>query len=158
VPETWEVETLEDFVQDRTTPSNESSVVQYANIHESKLLLTADAGVNALNEAADYAAVLGIPITSLTFVQIPHHGSRRNVSRLVLNRLLENPFHAEQRRQKPRMHPFQPGVRHTRGAKSSKHSSGVEQMSFPRTGLAFFHSNHLIPRKWVWLTTEPRLQ
>jgi len=33
-------------------------------------------------------AACGFPMQQFTFVQIPHHGSRRNVGPTVLNRLL----------------------------------------------------------------------
>jgi beta-lactamase superfamily II metal-dependent hydrolase len=92
IPESWELETLEDLLQEPTTPSNESSVVQYADMGDSRILLTADAGVDALTEAANYAALLGIPLPGLTFMQMPHHGSRHNVSRPVLNAWLGYPL------------------------------------------------------------------
>ena len=51
-------------------------------------LLTADAGVNALWWACDHADTAGIDLRACSLVQVPHHGSRRNVGPSVLNRLL----------------------------------------------------------------------
>lgn len=85
--ENWDIETLSENPQPPTSASNESCVVQYATLEEGKhILLTADVGPVGLTEAADYAASLGYLYP--TFVQMPHHGSRHNVTPLVLNRWL----------------------------------------------------------------------
>lgn len=85
--ETWDVETLSDNPQPPTSASNESCVVQYSQLEEGRtVLLTADVGPVGLDEAADYAAMLGLPRP--TFIQIPHHGSRHNVTPAVLDRWL----------------------------------------------------------------------
>lgn len=85
--ESWDVETLSENPQPPTSASNESCIVQYATLEEGKhILLTADAGPLGLNEAADYAATLGFLYP--TFVQMPHHGSRHNVTPKVLDRWL----------------------------------------------------------------------
>ncbi|MDE1714375.1 competence protein ComEC (plasmid) [Chromobacterium amazonense] len=85
--EKWDVETLSENPQPPTSASNESCVVQYATLDGNKtILLTADVGPVGLNEAADYAAVLGL--TYPNFVQVPHHGSRHNVTPATLDRWL----------------------------------------------------------------------
>jgi len=87
--EKWDVETLSNNPQPPTSASNESCVVQYATFEDkdnSSVLLTADVGPDGLNEAADYAAILGL--TKPYFVQMPHHGSRHNVTPHVLDRWL----------------------------------------------------------------------
>lgn len=85
--ETWHKELLRDGGV--TSASNESSVVLYGTFDNNRrVLLTGDAGVNALSWAAQYAISVGLPLQQFTFVQIPHHGSRRNVGPTVLNRLL----------------------------------------------------------------------
>ena len=53
-----------------------------------RVLLTGDAGVRALSWARDYAISRQFPLQQFTFVQIPHHGSRRNVGPTILNELL----------------------------------------------------------------------
>ena len=89
VPESWSSERLKDG--GKTSASNESSVVLYANTGTHKYLLTGDAGVAALTWAATNATYLGLPLKQFTFVQIPHHGSRRNVGPTILNTLLGEP-------------------------------------------------------------------
>jgi beta-lactamase superfamily II metal-dependent hydrolase len=79
--EDWGVETLSENVS--TSASNESCVVQYALLDGKGILLTADVGPVGLSEAAAYAAALGLPHPS--FVQMPHHGSRHNVTPSVLD-------------------------------------------------------------------------
>ena len=72
-----------------TTPENETSIVIYGDMGENRaFLLTGDAGVQALTQAADYADLNGINLHNVTFHQIPHHGGRHNVSPSVLNRIV----------------------------------------------------------------------
>lgn len=87
VKETWYGELLRDG--GLTSASNECSVVLYGDFGEGKrVLLTGDAGMNALTWAADYAGSIGISLQQFSFVQIPHHGSRRNVGPTILDRIL----------------------------------------------------------------------
>jgi beta-lactamase superfamily II metal-dependent hydrolase len=87
VKETWAVERLKDGGV--TSASNESSVVLYGDFGPGrKVLLTGDGGPWALSLAAYAAEQAGLPLKDFMFVQIPHHGSRRNVGPTVLNRLL----------------------------------------------------------------------
>ena len=69
---------------------NETSIVQFAEICGKKILLTGDAGVRALTEAYDVASSIGLSVHSPDWFQVPHHGSRRNVSTEVLNKWLGN--------------------------------------------------------------------
>ncbi|MCZ4289941.1 ComEC/Rec2 family competence protein [Hoeflea alexandrii] len=78
----------EDFSGEKTAAENEMSVVQYANICGSRVLLTGDAGREALEEAVNYAPIAGIAFPGIDKFQIPHHGSRRNVSTELLNAIL----------------------------------------------------------------------
>jgi beta-lactamase superfamily II metal-dependent hydrolase len=79
----WGVEV---FSPEETSAENEMSVVQYALLNNDRILLTADAGRRALAEAANYAGSLGMARPNR--FQIPHHGSRRNVSTEVLDQWL----------------------------------------------------------------------
>lgn len=87
VLETWSHERLKDGGE--TSASNESSVVLYADLgNNQRVLLTGDAGNKALTWAINYAKTNGLVLQNFRFVQIPHHGSRRNVGPTVLNELL----------------------------------------------------------------------
>ncbi|MCI0736795.1 MAG: competence protein ComEC, partial [Beijerinckiaceae bacterium] len=81
----WGVEV---FSAEETSAENEMSVVQYANLCGKHILLTADAGRGALAEAADYTPYVGLALPGIDRFQVPHHGSRRNVSSELLDRWL----------------------------------------------------------------------
>lgn len=76
------------FSPEETSAENEMSVIQYANLCGKRILLTADAGRGGLAEAADYAPNVGIVLPGIDRFQVPHHGSRRNVSTETLDRWL----------------------------------------------------------------------
>lgn len=78
----------ESFSSEETSAENNMSVIQYANLCSEKILLTADAGRDALTEAADYAPWAGLILPGINRFQVPHHGSRRNLSTEILNRWL----------------------------------------------------------------------
>ena len=82
--ENWDIETLANNT--KTSASNESCVVQYAALDDKGVLLTADVGPIGLAEAADFGAQLGF--NRPKFVQVPHHGSRHNVTPSVLDKWL----------------------------------------------------------------------
>lgn len=85
--ESWNNERLKDGGV--TSASNESSVILYGNLPEGeRILLTGDAGIRALNFAAYIAEQANLPLQKFNFVQIPHHGSRRNAGPSILNRIL----------------------------------------------------------------------
>jgi beta-lactamase superfamily II metal-dependent hydrolase len=86
--EAWHIETLGTPKDGDTSVTNETSVVLFGQFAESRFLLTADAGVGALTDALSGAAANGIDLVSPSVVQIPHHGSRRNVSPGVLDAIL----------------------------------------------------------------------
>lgn len=72
-----------------TSRENESSVILYAKFNNQGILLTGDAGNEALQKAYKFAIDNGVDISqNLKFIQIPHHGSRRNVSPKILNQII----------------------------------------------------------------------
>ena len=95
IDEFWHLETLSEG--EETTPSNEASIVQAVNIEGKILVFNGDAGIGALGEAADY---LGLEngLDKLRFFQVPHHGSKRNVSPSVLNRWIGEPVDEGEKR------------------------------------------------------------
>lgn len=87
--ETLEHETLEEGA--RTGPENNSSVITLLQVDGRSVILTGDAGAEALNLAADYLDATRYEWDTLRAMQIPHHGSRNNVTPSVLNRYLGEP-------------------------------------------------------------------
>lgn len=83
VSETFEIETLSE--DGETSADNESSTILYANIKNRGFLFTGDAGIEALNKAYEYNSKIN---ENLKFIQVPHHGSRRNVAPSILDKIL----------------------------------------------------------------------
>lgn len=79
---------LEAFSPEAISSENEMSVVQYAVLCDQRILLTADAGREGLTEALDYAPFAGVLFPGIDKFQVPHHGSRRNLSSDICNRIL----------------------------------------------------------------------
>jgi hypothetical protein len=86
--ENWGFETLRTPAPGATSVTNETSVVMLGQFDGARVLLTGDAGVGALEDAIAGAALYQIPLLSPDLVQVPHHGSRRNVSPAVLDSIL----------------------------------------------------------------------
>lgn len=78
----------ESFPEEDTSAENNMSVVQYAKLCGKNILLTGDAGRTALEEAADFAPQIGLTLPGIDRIQVPHHGSRHNVSTEILDRWL----------------------------------------------------------------------
>ena len=78
----------ENLSSENTSAENEMSIVQYAHIIQDKVLLTGDVGRQGLIEARDFAPSVGLSLPGIEIFQIPHHGSRRNVSSQLLNEWL----------------------------------------------------------------------
>ena len=70
-----------------TSSRNNSSIILDLRIDRQRALFTGDAGAPALTKAADYLDVAGLNHTPPDFFDVPHHGSRHNLTTGVLNRL-----------------------------------------------------------------------
>ena len=87
ISEQWGLETLRENVT--TSAENESSVVLYGNIGGHGILLTGDSGIRALSATVNVAKDRNCSLSAdLRFIQVPHHGSRNNVSPTVLDGIL----------------------------------------------------------------------
>jgi beta-lactamase superfamily II metal-dependent hydrolase len=87
VAEDWHTETLREG--GITAAENESSVVLYGRGRFGGILLTADAGLRALQTAFNYAQPRGVAFQNdLWIFQVPHHGSRNNIAPSYLNAYL----------------------------------------------------------------------
>ncbi|WP_406391342.1 hypothetical protein OG806_08190 [Streptomyces sp. NBC_00882] len=84
--EDLDIETLKE--NGETSAKNNTSAICLLEVDGRKLLFTGDAGIPALGQALDVLEAEGFQPGDLRFVQVPHHGSRRNVSPSILNRLL----------------------------------------------------------------------
>lgn len=97
--ESWDVETLNDDAEneDATSAENNTSTILLLRVDNRNLLFTADAGAPALHQALDLLMHVGIGPEHFSFVQVPHHGSRRNVGPTLLDRLLGPKLPSHQR-------------------------------------------------------------
>lgn len=85
IQETWNIETLGE--DGETTAENNSSCVILFEFCNGKFLFTGDAGIPALKNVIDYAENNSIDIFNLSLFQVPHHGSKRNISPSILNKI-----------------------------------------------------------------------
>ena len=92
---TWGVDVLDD--EDTTSAKNNSSAITLLTVEGRYLLFTGDAGITALTDAADKFDAIGNG-AELRLIQIPHHGSRRNVGPAILNRLIGMPVQQGEKR------------------------------------------------------------
>lgn len=86
VAERWDLETLDDTGE--TTAENNSSTILLLTFDDQNLLFTADAGIPALTEVVNYLESFNFDFGSIKFVQVPHHGSKRNIGPYILDRLV----------------------------------------------------------------------
>ena len=91
----WGVDALDD--EDTTSAKNNSSAITLLTVDGRYLLFTGDAGITALSHAADQLDTIRNGV-ALRFIQIPHHGSRRNVGPAILNRLIGEPVKEGEKR------------------------------------------------------------
>lgn len=84
--ESLDLETLTD--SGTTSAENNSSAIVQFTFNGQRFVLTGDAGIPALDRAADHLDLLGANPNTLQLIQVPHHGSNENVGPAVLDRLL----------------------------------------------------------------------
>lgn len=85
--ETIGIETLVEPAEG-THAENNSSVIMLFQHGDDCILFTADAGVPALEQAVSRLELAGFDFNRLRIVQVPHHGSKRNVGPKILDRIL----------------------------------------------------------------------
>ena len=147
IGETLGFETLRDG--EETSRENESSVILYANFDNRGILLTGDAGNEALQNAYNFAIGIDINISqNLKFIQIPHYGSRRNVSPDILDKIIGNKIKV----------PTEPTITAfvSVGKNDTNHPRKVVTNAFFRRGCKVIatrenivrHHNHMPDRGW----------
>ena len=86
IAEKWGFETLDDSGE--TSAENNSSAILLFTIGDESMLFTADAGIPALTEAVARLQQENFDFSKLKFIQVPHHGSQRNIGPSLLNILI----------------------------------------------------------------------
>jgi beta-lactamase superfamily II metal-dependent hydrolase len=85
--EFWDGETLNREREDLTSAENKSSTIISVQVVDQNFIFTGDAGVESLQSAIDYADQLSIPFNTSSIFQIPHHGSRHNITTSILDQI-----------------------------------------------------------------------
>jgi beta-lactamase superfamily II metal-dependent hydrolase len=83
--ESLDIETLDDTGE--TSAENNTSAIVLFTHNGKRLLFTGDAGIPAINAAIQYAESNNINVSNLDFLDVPHHGSKRNIGPTILNKL-----------------------------------------------------------------------
>ena len=91
----WGVDALDN--EDTTSAKNNSSAITLLTVEGRYLLFTGDAGITGLTSAAKQLDAIRDG-AQLRFIQIPHHGSRRNIGPTILNRLIGPPVREGEKR------------------------------------------------------------
>jgi beta-lactamase superfamily II metal-dependent hydrolase len=130
--------------EDGTSAENNTSTIILFSLDGDKLLFTGDAGKTALLAAADYAESQGLSLASLQFLDVPHHGSKRNLSSRALKRISASIAFISA----PKDSPKHPAKKVTNALQ--KHGAKV----FVTRGLNLLHSNPPAVRGWSAATME----
>lgn len=73
---------------EQTSDINETSLVMYLDLHSHKFLFTGDVGQDGLKEALDYYETKpGCKASDFSHIQLPHHGSRKNLNPTLIQRI-----------------------------------------------------------------------
>ncbi|MDR2463500.1 MAG: hypothetical protein LBD30_06945 [Verrucomicrobiales bacterium] len=86
--ENWDIETLDN--DGETSAENNSSAITLFHFNDEYILFTGDAGIPALTQAVNLLVGEGFNFAKLKFIQVPHHGSQRNIGPTILNTLIGN--------------------------------------------------------------------
>lgn len=88
ITELWHEDQLVDPEDNAVSARNNSSVITLIQLDKTFLFL-GDSGVPAISRAADYADASNFDLASqVRYVQVPHHGSKRNLGPTILNRII----------------------------------------------------------------------
>jgi beta-lactamase superfamily II metal-dependent hydrolase len=74
-----------------TNPRNNSAAILSLMVEGEHILLPSDAGLPAITQALDYLDGEGRTVSTPRLFALPHHGSRHNIDRDTLNRVLGDP-------------------------------------------------------------------
>ncbi len=136
---------LLDDDNDTTSASNNTSAIIVFVIDGHKLLFTGDAGKTALLNAIAYADSKGFSLTDLNFLDVPHHGSKRNLSSKILKKIKATTAFISA----PTDSPKHPAKRVTNALRKHGHSVYVTR------GKSILHHNQGNARGWGDIESEP---
>lgn len=80
-----EGEEIEWYNDEETAEINQTSLIMALHLGDTKVLFTGDAGKVAIKEALRFYKSIGGNPKDFTIVQLPHHGSRKNIDPEIIN-------------------------------------------------------------------------
>ncbi len=83
---TFETEHLSEK-DEATSPENDMSLIMLLTVASSKVLFTGDAGTQGMFNAIKFATEKKLALTDLDIFDVPHHGSRHNLSKGILKHI-----------------------------------------------------------------------
>ncbi|MBW7589846.1 MBL fold metallo-hydrolase [Enterobacter kobei] len=137
--------------KDTTSAQNNSSVIIKLELDGHTLLFTGDAGITALEKAIEF-----VDTTSLKLIQVPHHGSKRNIGPTILDKLIGNILPEGETRNIAAFVSCAPG--------SDKHPSQAVINAFTRRGVSViategldkcFFNGKISRQGWTSVTPRP---
>lgn len=136
---------LLDDDEDTTSAENNTSTIILFNIDGHKLLFTGDAGKTALLNAVSYIEALGTPLTDLNFLDVPHHGSKRNINSKIMKKIKAQTAFVSASNDSPK----HPAKKVTNALQ--KHGANV----FVTKGISLLHHHNAPDRGWNAAQAEP---
>lgn len=85
-------DTIKWFEDETTSPINETSIVSLLKLPKTNILFTGDAGKRTLSQALDELSNRFGDI-KIHKMQLPHHGSRKNISPYLIKRINANAYY-----------------------------------------------------------------
>lgn len=153
IAERWDYETLDDGGE--VSAENNSSTILLLIADGNPLLFTADAGIPALSKVADRLEDINFDFSKITLIQVPHHGSKRNVGPTILDRIIGPKLTTDQHLKSAFVSAAKEG--------EPKHPAKKVINAFRRRGAPVFatqgmhiwHTNNAPPRRGYPLTPLP---
>lgn len=155
ISDSWNIDLIKDD-GDSTSAQNHSSVIVQMVLEGKRLLFTGDAGRESLQKAVNFIEQSN-DLNNLAFIQIPHHGSFRNIGPTVLNQLVGE---KKSKDHKPHFTAFCSAAKNG----SPKHPSKKVLNAFTRRGANVnitagsskrHHKNAPIREGWISVSPEP---
>lgn len=142
VQEAMHIETLDE--NGETSAENRSSAVILFQFARKKFLFTGDSGIDSMHKVIEFAEYARIDISQVNFLQVPHHGSKRNVSPSVLDSIRCDTAYVSASKNSPK-HP----------AKKVTNALKRRGAEVYKTDGSTLGHHHNAPRGWVNATPIP---
>jgi len=156
IDETWDIETLDE--KGTTSAENNSSAIILLNLDGKHILFTADVGQPAIERVIKALDDINYDYSQLKVVQVPHHGSYRNVNPYILNKII-GPKLGENDQELVKI----TAIASISKESDEKHPSKIVTNAFRRRGglvyitkgIKLYHPIGETPRKFLYQKSDP---